>query len=646
MVSDYIQIPYLSQAYSIGGLTTGSIGNRNLLPIIAICFYDDVGNPLHSTSITTSYPPDNQFWYGFQLGTGKITYIPPTATKIKIGISVRCYFNRDPCSGSIWFDDISFQAIGDIKAHKFEDLNRNKIQDLGELSLPGWEIAFYPNRDCVGGYTAAGRTNSNGDIVFKDIPIGDHSIEETFWVLNPNPPPYVHDGRTVGWTNTTSVCQNITLKAGESPIVYFGNIHGPTVPYFSQKDPAWAAKEYDHADTIGPFFCGTTIAGCGCAITSSAMLLKYYGVEKSPDGSPTNPDTLDTWLTNNSGYAFGALKWPSIASYALKANEVFGTQKIKFTGAGDPNDFATLNSELTANRPTILQEPGHFLVATGVSGSTYSINDPAWQDRTTLASYGDSFFGIRKFEKTNSNLSTIYISTPSPTQLLLTDSSGRKVGKDPTTGFVYNEIPNSFYVLEPVLTDDIQENGQTPAENSDTRTLVIINPQQDLFRIEIQSPTGNYSVNFSGYDRDGNISEEEISNQTQSGQFQINYSPDLNSRIQVTQLVDIDIKPGDNPNSINLKSNGVIPVAILSTDDFDPTNVDHTSIKFGPNKISEFHQKDHPEDTDRNGDIDLILHFKTKEAGFEENHTEACLIGKTFNNIPILGCDQIRILSL
>ena len=33
--------------------------------------------------------------------------------------------------------------------------------------------------------------------------------------------------------------------------------------------------------------------------------------------------------------------------------------------------------------------------------------------------------------------------------------------------------------------------------------------------------------------------------------------------------VSIDIKPGNDPNSINLKSNGVIPVAILSDDDFN-----------------------------------------------------------------------------
>jgi len=40
----------------------------------------------------------------------------------------------------------------------------------------------------------------------------------------------------------------------------------------------------------------------------------------------------------------------------------------------------------------------------------------------------------------------------------------------------------------------------------------------------------------------------------------------------------IDIKPGSYPNSINLGSHGVIPVAILSSDYFDASTVDPTSV--------------------------------------------------------------------
>ncbi len=40
----------------------------------------------------------------------------------------------------------------------------------------------------------------------------------------------------------------------------------------------------------------------------------------------------------------------------------------------------------------------------------------------------------------------------------------------------------------------------------------------------------------------------------------------------------IDIKPGSDLNSINLGSNGTIPVAIFSTVDFDATTVDPLTV--------------------------------------------------------------------
>ena len=46
--------------------------------------------------------------------------------------------------------------------------------------------------------------------------------------------------------------------------------------------------------------------------------------------------------------------------------------------------------------------------------------------------------------------------------------------------------------------------------------------------------------------------------------------------------VAIDIKPGSFPNSINIKSKGVIPVAVLSTTDFDASSVLAGSAGFGP----------------------------------------------------------------
>jgi len=41
----------------------------------------------------------------------------------------------------------------------------------------------------------------------------------------------------------------------------------------------------------------------------------------------------------------------------------------------------------------------------------------------------------------------------------------------------------------------------------------------------------------------------------------------------------IDIKPQSCPNPLNVKSKGVLPVAILGTDEFDVTSIDPASIR-------------------------------------------------------------------
>ncbi len=78
----------------------------------------------------------------------------------------------------------------------------------------------------------------------------------------------------------------------------------------------------------------------------------------------------------------------------------------------------------------------------------------------------------------------------------------------------------------------------------------------------------------------------------------------------------MDVKPGSWPNSINLKSKGVLPVAILTTDVFDATTIDPHSILVGSDPGFPIAHKDgHVEDVDKDGDLDLVLHFNVQELG-------------------------------
>jgi hypothetical protein len=103
----------------------------------------------------------------------------------------------------------------------------------------------------------------------------------------------------------------------------------------------------------------------------------------------------------------------------------------------------------------------------------------------------------------------------------------------------------------------------------------------------------------------------------------------------------IDIMPVTIPNYINLKSKGVTPVAILTNNIFDATTVDPMSVEFGPNGAKEIHSKGHIEDADGDGDLDMVLHFNTKETGIQCGDTKVDLPAKTTSGQDIAGTDAI-----
>ena len=134
-----------------------------------------------------------------------------------------------------------------------------------------------------------------------------------------------------------------------------------------------------------------------------------------------------------------------------------------------------------------------------------------------------------------------------------------------------------------------------------------------------------------------------------AGFWDLNLSPgqvitDINFGNRMAEIIiQIDIKPGSDPNSINLNSKGVIPVAILTEGSFDAASVDATTVWFGKTG-SEAEPVHHAlDDVDDDGDMDMIFHFRTQETGLEAEDTEAILTGLTIYGIEITGTDSVRI---
>jgi hypothetical protein len=126
----------------------------------------------------------------------------------------------------------------------------------------------------------------------------------------------------------------------------------------------------------------------------------------------------------------------------------------------------------------------------------------------------------------------------------------------------------------------------------------------------------------------------------------------LCGEIAITTIeVSVDIKPGSDPNSINPHSNGKIPVAILSTGDFNAANeVDRASLTFGKTGDEKsLHLRGRSgvpncgeEDVNGDGLSDLVCHFSTQAAGFARGDTEGILKGMTIAGDTFLGIDEVR----
>ena len=114
------------------------------------------------------------------------------------------------------------------------------------------------------------------------------------------------------------------------------------------------------------------------------------------------------------------------------------------------------------------------------------------------------------------------------------------------------------------------------------------------------------------------------------------------------RAVNIDIKPGSYPNSINLGSQGNVPVAIFSTPGFDATNVNPTTVTLEGASVK-LKGKGTPmssfEDVDGDGLLDIVVHVDTSALQLSSDDTEAILEGETLDGVRIRGTDTIRIVN-
>lgn len=135
----------------------------------------------------------------------------------------------------------------------------------------------------------------------------------------------------------------------------------------------------------------------------------------------------------------------------------------------------------------------------------------------------------------------------------------------------------------------------------------------------------------------------------QIGQWVCEDSSDYFFRTYVgpaTVSVEIDIMPGDDLNCINNDGHGVIPVAILTTDDFDASRIDPFTVALDGASAQVKGKSGNAgslEDVDSDGDLDLVVQIDDMDDTYLAGTIVATLTGLTYEGMSIEGTDSICI---
>jgi len=114
-------------------------------------------------------------------------------------------------------------------------------------------------------------------------------------------------------------------------------------------------------------------------------------------------------------------------------------------------------------------------------------------------------------------------------------------------------------------------------------------------------------------------------------------------------LVDVDVKPGETPNKINLSAKGVLPVAVLTTQEFDASQfipeMAHLSDAAtamdcsGPVAVRWNYS-----DVNKDGKLDIVFFFRIQELDLTSSTSQVMLMAHGAygaQEIHIMGTDSV-----
>lgn len=109
--------------------------------------------------------------------------------------------------------------------------------------------------------------------------------------------------------------------------------------------------------------------------------------------------------------------------------------------------------------------------------------------------------------------------------------------------------------------------------------------------------------------------------------------------------VEIDIKPGSDPNCFNNNGHGVIPVAILGSMTMDVTNIDPATVELNGLKVKRVGRSDkllaHIEDVDGDDIDDMVVQIQDEAGTFPIGFSNATLTWEFYDGMSFSATDEI-----
>ena len=297
------------------------------------------------------------------------------------------------------------------------------------------------------------------------------------------------------------------------------------VPSLKQTSSPWGEQIYDYAKKWAK---STSISYWGCALTSGAMILNYYGINLLPNGNLLNPGTLNSWLNSQQdGYiGQGWVNWLAISRLSKIAKTVNGItsyDSLEYTRK-NTSDINILKEDINNLNPDILEEPGHFIVAKGINGDTFNINDPYYNRDTLNDGYSNSFLSLGSFVPSSTDLSYIMVVTQPNVTISVIDESGNNSGYSFDQQAMINDI--------------------NPSEaNSPIKIFYLNKPTNQSYELDLSSPTNKLTeFTIYLYDQNGSVKlvEEKAVLGISLDKFEINFNKNKLSSSTVQRKISID----------------------------------------------------------------------------------------------------------